>query len=187
MSITYTTVSSPAEVRQILELQAQNHVSSVSADDARSQGFVTVKHEPDVLLRMNQVAPSVIAKDDSRLAGYALIMPQSFASDVPILQPMFDLLGTLSWKDQPLRGNPRWFVMGQICVSEDYRGMGIFDGMYLKMKEVCRNDYDFIVTEIAERNTRSIRAHERVGFETLHIYADDLAGELWRVVVLQVN
>lgn len=184
MNIQFTTVSTPEEVRQILDLQAQNHVSSVNPETARAQGFVTVKHEPEVLLRMNQAAPSIIAKDGPNLAGYALVMPRSFAPQVPILQPMFDLLDTLSWKGQSLRAHSRWFVMGQICVAEAYRGMGIFDGMYRKMQEVCRSDYDFVVTEIAERNTRSIRAHERVGFETMHVYEDDLAGELWRVVVL---
>jgi hypothetical protein len=52
------------------------------------------------------------------------------------------------------------------------------------MAEAYRNRYDFTVTEIAERNTRSIRAHERVGFRTLHTYHDERAAEVWRVVVL---
>ena len=47
-----------------------------------------------------------------------------------------------------------------------------------------RGHYDFTVTEVAERNTRSLRAHERVGFQTLHTYPDALAGEVWRVIVL---
>lgn len=185
MEIVFTSVSTPQEVVQILDLQAANHVSNVSAAVAQEQGFVTVKHNPEVLQRMNLVAPSIIAKDGERVVGYALVMPRSFAPQIPILLPMFDLLDTLSWKGQALRDNPRWFVMGQICVAEGYRGMGVFDGMYLKMKEVCRADYDFVITEIAERNTRSIRAHERVGFETLHTFSDAVAKEDWRVVVLE--
>ena len=110
-------------------------------------------------------------------------MPRSFATQVPVLQPMFDLLDTLSWRGKFLRENPRWFVMGQICVADGYRGMGIFDGMYQKMKAVCSAEYDFVITEIAERNTRSIRAHERVGFESLHTFSDEVVGEEWRVVV----
>lgn len=183
MEIYFTPVSSPEEVLQMLDLQAKNHVSNVSAAVAQEQGFVTVKHDPGVLQRMNEAAPSIIAKDGDRVVGYALVMPRAFASEVPILQPMFDLLDTLSWHGSGLREHPRWFVMGQICVAEGYRGMGVFDGMYQKMKEVCRADYDFVITEIAERNTRSIRAHERVGFETLHTFSDVVAGEDWRVVV----
>lgn len=185
MDIVFTTVSNPREVAQILDLQAQNLAPALSAETMASQGFLTVQHEPAVLQRMNEAAPAVIAKDGDMLAGYALVMPREFAADVPVLKPMFDMLNGLSWRGRWLRDNPRWFVMGQICVSADYRGQGIFDGLYLKMKEVYRTDYDFTVTEVAERNTRSMRAHERAGFQTLHIYPDETTGEVWRVVVLE--
>lgn len=183
----FTTVSNPLEVKQILELQAQNLAQVLSAETMASQGFLTVRHDPAVLQRMNEAAPAIIAKDGDVLAGYALVMPREFATAVPILLPMFDMLEGFSWRGKSLRSNPRWFVMGQICVAEDYRGQGVFDGLYLKMKEVYRPQYDFTVTEVAERNTRSMRAHERVGFETLHIYPDETTGEVWRVVVLELT
>lgn len=183
----FTTVSDTSEVQQILDLQAQNHVSALSAETMARQGFVTVRHDPAVLQRMNRAAPAVIAKDGGRLAGYALVMPREFAADVPVLLPMFAMLNGLSWKGTPLRDNPRWFVMGQICVAEEYRGRGVFDGLYLKMKEAYGPQYDFTVTEVAERNARSLRAHERAGFQTLHAYPDETTGETWRVVVLELR
>ncbi|GAB4491065.1 MAG: hypothetical protein OHK0019_10780 [Saprospiraceae bacterium] len=184
MEILFTTVSTLEEVRQILDLQEKNLAVSLSAETMASQGYVTVRHDPAVLQRMNEVAPAVIAKDGEQVVGYALVMPREFAPDVPILGPMFEMLNGLSWKNQPLKDNPRWFVMGQICVAEGYRGMGVFDGLYLKMRELYRLRYDFTVTEVAERNTRSMRAHERVGFQTLHTYPDATTGEVWRVIVL---
>ena len=183
--IHFTTVSTSAEVQQILDLQQKNLAPALSAETMASQGFLTVRHDPAVLQRMNEAAPAVIAKDGDQLAGYALVMPREFSPEVPILQPMFEMLDGLVWNGITLRDNPRWFVMGQICVAEAYRGMGIFDGLYLKMKEVYRSQYDYTVTEVAERNTRSMRAHERVGFQTLHIYPDETTGEVWRVVVLE--
>lgn len=183
----FTTVSNPLEVEQILALQAQNLAPVLSPETMASQGFVTVRHDPAVLQRMNEAAPAIIAKNGDVLAGYALVMPREFATAVPILLPMFDMLKGLSWRGESLRSNPRWFVMGQICVAEGYRGQGIFDGLYLKMKEVYHPHYDFTVTEVAERNTRSMRAHERVGFETLHIYPDETTGEVWRVIVLELT
>ena len=183
--VQYTTVSTSEEVLQILDLQRKNLASLLSAETMASQGFLTVRHDPEVLQRMNEVAPAVIAKAGDRIAGYALVMPREFAPEVPILLPMFEMLNGLSWKNKFLRDNPHWFVMGQICVAEGYRGMGIFDGLYLKMKEVYRSHYDFTVTEVAERNTRSMRAHERVGFHTMRIYPDETTGEVWRVIVLE--
>ena len=185
--IQFSTVSNPDEVRQILDLQAENLPSVLTAETMTREGFVTVRHEPSVLLRMNEVAPAIVAKAAGRVVGYALVMPRDFAAFVPILGPLFETLDVLSWKGVTLREHRRWFVMGQICIAEGYRGMGIFDGLYRAMAETYRDRFDFTITEVAARNTRSLRAHARAGFETLHIYPDATTGELWHVVALDLG
>jgi len=182
--IRFTTVSTPDEVEGILELQAANLPAALTPERMASDGFVTVRHDPAVLQRMNDAAPAVIAKDGDRVVAYALVMPRTFAADVPILRPLFEKLDGLSWRGRRLRDQPRWFVMGQICVSEGYRGRGIFDGLYRAMAEAYRERFDFTVTEVAARNTRSLRAHARVGFQTLQVYPDSTTGEDWHVIVL---
>jgi GNAT superfamily N-acetyltransferase len=184
MPIQFTTVASADEIRQIHELQAANLASALTPDAIASQRFLTVRHEPEVLRRMNAAAPAIVAKDGDRVAGYALVMPREFATSVPILRPLFDRLETLAWRGVPLRDHPRWFVMGQICIAADYRGGGIFDGLYRAMAEAYRDRYDFTVTEVAARNTRSLRAHARAGFQPLHRYPDATTGEDWHVIVL---
>jgi hypothetical protein len=182
--IAYTTVTSADELRQILDLQAANLASSLTADAIASQGFVTVRHDRAVLERMNAATPAIIAKDGGRVVGYALVMPRAFASDVPVLQPFFQMLDALSWRGASLRDLTRWFVMGQICIAEGYRGRGIVDGLYRTMADEYRDRYDFTVTEVAARNARSLRAHARAGFQTLQLYADATTGEQWHVIVL---
>lgn len=183
MTLTYTTVSTPQEVDQILALQAQNHRDHVDAATAVSDGFTSVRHDPAVLHAMNRAFPSAIAKSGDTLAGYCLMMPRDFRDRVPILQPMFALLDGLQWRGDALAGNPRWFVMGQVCVAKEFRGQGVFDGMYRALRDAYAAQYDFTVTEISRRNARSLRAHQRVGFETLHVYPDPAADEDWEVVV----
>lgn len=183
MSIEFTTVSEPREVELILALQAENHRDHVDAATAASDGFTSVRHDPTVLQAMNRAYPSSIALSNGQLAGYCLMMAQDFRDQVPILRPMFKLLEGLTWRGEPLAGNPRWFVMGQVCVARDFRGMGVFDGIYHQLRKVYAHDFDFVVTEISQRNPRSLRAHCRVGFETLHIYPDPANGEMWEVVV----
>jgi ribosomal protein S18 acetylase RimI-like enzyme len=185
--IRLTTVSTTDEVRQILDLQARNLPASLSPEIMASQGFVTVRHEPAILQEMNDRTPAIIAKAGDQVIAYALVMPREFATSVPVLESLFTKLDTLSWHGAPLRDNPRWFVMGQICVAEGYRGMGIFERLYETMSKIYRDRYDFTVTEVAERNTRSLRAHERVGFQTIHTYHDGVAREVWRVVVLDFD
>lgn len=182
--IHFSTVSGADEVRQIWDLQGANLPSALTPDTMASQGFVTVRHDLDVLARMNEAAPAIIAKDGDRVVGYALVMPREFATDVPILLPLFQMIETLSWRNLLLRDHPRWFVMGQICIAEGYRGRGIFDGLYRAMAEAYRDGYDFTITEVAARNTRSLRAHARAGFQTLHLYQDPAAGEDWHIIVL---
>ena len=184
--IQFTTVSTPDDLPGILDLQARNLASALTPHTIASQGFVTVRHDESVLRRMNEATPSIIAKAGGRVVGYALVMPPRFADDVPILGPLFEMLDTLSWNGEPLRGNPRWFVMGQVCVAEGYRGTGTFEGLYRTMAERYGTDFDFTVTEVAARNTRSRRAHERVGFQTLHVYGDETTGEDWHVIVLDL-
>jgi GNAT superfamily N-acetyltransferase len=184
--IQFTTVSTVDEVRQILELQAENHPSALTPDVMAREGFVTVRHDAAVLRRMNEAAPSIVAKVEGGIAGYALVMPRRFAADVPVLRPLFEMLDSLSRKGVPMRDNPRWFVMGQICVAAAYRGTGVFDALYRTMAERYRGQFDFTVTEVASRNTRSLRAHERVGFQPLHVYAHAATGEVWHVIALDL-
>lgn len=183
-AIQFTTVSTADEVLEIFELQGDNLPSVLMPEVMASQGFVTVRHEPAVLQRMNEVAPAIVAKAGSRVVAYALVMPRDFASFVPILRPLFDTLDTLSWRGVSLRDNPRWFVVGQICVADGYRGRGIVDELYRTMAAHYRDRFDFTVTEVAARNTRSLRAHARAGFQTVHVYADATTGEDWHVVLL---
>lgn len=182
MVVEYTRVTSRTEVSQILDLQTLNLATAISPEAALSDGFLTVQHDPEVLWRMNRAEPSIVAKVENTVIGYALVMLPHFADEVPILKPMFEMLGQLNLPDWSFKDQSKWFVMGQICVDKGFRGMGVFDGLYHKMNEVFASKYHFMVTEVAERNTRSMRAHERVGFQTIHQYQDHLTGETWRLI-----
>ena len=186
-AVQFTTVSTSDEVAEILALQAANLRSALTPEAMAAQGFVTVRHDPHVLQRMNDAAPAIIAKSGGRVVGYALVMPRSFAAEVPVLGPMFEMLDSLSWKGQPLGGNPRWFVMGQICIAEGFRALGVFDGLYATMAERYGARFDFTVTEVSALNPRSMKAHARVGFQTLHVYPDPATGEAWHVVALDLR
>ncbi|MFN8354955.1 MAG: GNAT family N-acetyltransferase [Spirosomataceae bacterium] len=180
MAVAFTTVTTDDEILQILELQRQNSPQNITNETLVSQGFVTVQHTPDLLRSMNQALPQIIAKDQDRVVGYALVMPQSFQDLIPVLKPMFVMLDSLSWKSKAIP-TYSYYVMGQICVAESHRGQGIFDGLYAKHKEVLSSSFELCITEIAVRNTRSMRAHERVGFELLHNFQD--ATDDWNLVV----
>ena len=164
----------------ILHLQQQNLAVHLSPEEALEQGFVTIVHDLDILRRMNDAAPHTIAKDGERVVGYALTTLPQFRAAIPFLESLFERLDHLQWHEKPfLKVN--YFVMGQVCVAKDYRGMGIFDRLYQGLKEFHAERFEMVVTDISSRNTRSLRAHERVGFEVLQEFAVE-GGEIWVVV-----
>jgi GNAT superfamily N-acetyltransferase len=172
------TLATRDDLPGIIELQRAN--LEANARDPVGQGFVTVVHTLDVLERMHALAPSVVVRDaHGALAGYALVMLQECEPLVPVLGPMFANLRTLSWRGRPI-AELRFYVMGQVCVAEASRGQGVFDALYAGHAAHYGARFDLVITEVAMRNTRSLRAHARVGFETLEVYRDDV--DEWGVV-----
>ncbi len=182
--IQYTTAVSPADIQQIIELQWINLPKNISTSEAKDQGFVTVHHDIDILTAMNEQFQHVIAKHEEKVIGYTLVMLQEFGNRIPVLTPMFDKINQLTYKGKALKKTP-YFVMGQVCVDKNYRGQGVFHGLYQKIKIEMSTHFDCIVTEIATRNTRSMRAHEKVGFETIDIFST--SEEEWAIVAWDWN
>ncbi|WP_240347928.1 GNAT family N-acetyltransferase [Longitalea arenae] len=179
--IIYTTSKTGSDLEQILALQQQNLVAGLSADQIASQGFVTVSHRYEDLQKMNEIESHVIAKDNDQVVAYILAMTARSRYDIPLLLPMFELFEQLNYRHRKI-ADYRYMVVGQVCVAADYRGKGVFDGCYAAYKDHFKHKYDFAITEIATRNLRSINAHKRIGFETVHEYvAPD--GEAWAVVL----
>jgi GNAT superfamily N-acetyltransferase len=178
--LTFGPAETDAHLQQILELQAANLPQHITPAEALEQGFVTVCHELGLLREMNEPHRHSLAWSGSELAGYALVMEPRFRARIPVLIPMFELLDDLPWHGRPLR-HWRYFVMGQVCVAKAYRGQGAFAGLYHDLQARLRSSFDVVVTEISMRNPRSVRAHEKIGFEPLHRYIDP-DGEDWLVV-----
>jgi predicted GNAT superfamily acetyltransferase len=177
--ITAGPVRDEAELAAILALQADNLPGRLSETEALQEGFVTVEHSLDVLRQMHQAMPSVVARDEGQLVGYALTMARECKNIVPILGPFFETLDRLSWAGRPLPEVP-FYVMGQICVAKAARGKGVVDALYKAHRRVYGSRFELLVTEVSVRNGRSLRAHARVGFEEIHRYRD--AVDEWVVV-----
>jgi GNAT superfamily N-acetyltransferase len=167
-------VESDLDLEGILALQRQSR-------DPTPDGFVTVEHTMDVLRSMHAIAPSVVACEaGGGVVGYALVMPRETRALVPILEPMFAQVERLPPSALGTAPDPRWYVMGQVAVAPAWRGTGIFDALYAAHRTFYRDRYDVVVTEVATRNTRSLRAHVRVGFRTVLTYRD--ATDEWALV-----
>lgn len=184
MPLEYKQVSEPAELDAILALQRKYHKDTLDAEEKAADGFLTIRHSREWLQQMHDLVPSVIAVEDDKLAGYALVMSAECRKLIPELEPMFAQFDLIFYNNKPLSAY-HYYVIGQICVAADYRGKGVFDGLYAKHRELLSSRFDFAVTEISTSNGRSLRAHERVGFEVVHRHRD--ATDDWVVVLLKLK
>ncbi|MDE1205637.1 GNAT family N-acetyltransferase [Tenacibaculum larymnensis] len=176
--IEFITATNQTDLLQILDLQRQNLPEKLSETDKKEQGFVTVRHDLEILQKMNDMHPHIIARNDGKVIGYALSMSKSFRNDIPTLIPMFDEIDTTS------KGAKPYILMGQVCIGKNFRGKGIFRGLYTKMKEEFTGIYHSIITEVDEENTRSMNAHKAIGFKTLKTYKSN--NHNWEIIYLNI-
>jgi L-amino acid N-acyltransferase YncA len=179
--ITYTTSKTISELEGILHLQKLNLPQQLNAAEINSQGFVTVDHSYESLEKLNDYEKHVIARDGDKVIGYVLAMTKESKHDIPILIPMFDLFDTLSYQEKKISAH-NYIVVGQVCVAREYRGQGILDDCYATYKKFYGHKYDFAITEIANKNRRSLNAHKRIGFKEVHSYTGPDQIE-WVVVI----
>lgn len=173
--IVYTRVKIIEELMQIRTLQFQNILTSITSEEKQQEGFVTVQHSLGLLEQMNTACAHIIAKEDQKVVGFALVMLPKFRNEIEILIPMFEKI------DAILPVNKSYVIMGQICVDKNYRRKGVFRQLYLFYKEELQKQFDFLITEVSVTNLRSINAHQSVGFKTIEIYEDK--GILWHIML----
>lgn len=167
------------DLERIIALQKLNHPTAVAADLWETQGFVTMEYTVQQLQIMCGQYRHVVAKHNHAVVGYALILLKEHSTSFPFLRDMFQDIEAGFYDGKPLRES-RYFVMGQICVEEGFRGKGVFKKLYHQLREQMRTDFDFVITEVSTRNGKSMRAHEKLGFED--IKPEETGSSEWKVI-----
>jgi GNAT superfamily N-acetyltransferase len=180
-SITYGAAHTRNDLEGILHLQKANLAQGLTPEEAREQGFVTVCHSFAQLKKMNEQEKHIIAKDEERVVGYCLAMTRLARRDIPVLISMFEVFDAITYRGGKI-SDYRYLVVGQVCVDKAYRGQGVLARCYAAYKARYQPAYDFAITIIDAANTRSLRAHQKLGFQDIHAYVDS-RGTRWVVVL----
>jgi GNAT superfamily N-acetyltransferase len=168
-----------ADYERIIELQQANHAAAVAPDLGETEGFVTMEYTVPQLQAMSGKYRHVVAKAGDVVVGYALVLLIEYKAAFPFLHDMFQKIEAGSDCGKPIRESA-YFVMGQVCIEQDFRGKGLFKMLYRKLKEQMSADFDLVITEVSEKNKRSMRAHQEVGFRNIQL-KDEHASE-WNVI-----
>ena len=174
-TVLYKRASTLDELEQIRTLQLQNSSQNITSEEKLQEGFVTVQHTVALLEQMNTACAHIIAKDEEKVVGFALVMLSSFRNEIEVLIPMFERIDSLI----PI--GKSYVIMGQVCVDKNYRKQGIFRGLYDFYRTQLQQEFDFLITEVAAINSRSMSAHESIGFKTIDSYDED--GIVWNIML----
>lgn len=173
--IIYKRADTLEELEQIRALQLQNSLQTLTTEEQQNEGFVTVQHSISLLEKMNAVCAHIIAKEGDSVVGYALVMLSSFRNEVEVLVPMFERIDSL------LAIGATYVVVGQICVDKKYRKQGVFRGLYHFYRSELQDKFEYLITDVAVLNVRSMNAHESVGFKTIDSYEKDSV--FWNIIL----
>jgi len=177
--LTAKLVSTDDEIQQIADLSKANLSTNISAETKAKEGFVSWVYTPAILKTLHAIAPSVIVMDGPNLAGYALTLTPECLRSYPAAIDTYNHAITLGHNGRPLK-NQRFYLMGQICVAEPWRGKGLVATLYEGHRQFYSPQFDYLVTEISTANPRSLKAHQKVGFQIIDTHHDP-AGH-WDVV-----
>lgn len=164
--VTIKRVTDFAELNGIKKLQEENLKKNLTDSEAASEGFVTAEYSMEFLEMLHQGSPSVIAKDGNLIVGYALVAVKSIREHHDLLSDLFNGIDKIKYKGRLLK-DCNYVVVGQLCVGRNYRGQGLVQQMYQYFRSSLAGEFDFCVTDVAETNPRSLKAHIKTGFQVV--------------------
>ncbi|WP_224996211.1 GNAT family N-acetyltransferase [Cesiribacter sp. SM1] len=167
--LSYTIADSKEDLLGISSLQKVNLPASLTEEECKKQGFVTVSHTYEQLKELNDIEKHIIVKDGQKVVAYVLAMTEQSKYQLPILVPMFELFDSITFAGKTISAY-KYIVVGQVCIDKGYRGQGILEQSYATYRKHFAGNYDFAITEIASNNLRSLQAHKRIGFIEIHRY-----------------
>ena len=173
-------VSNDAELEGIRLLQKENLRKLIGETEAGKEGFLTAEYSMETLQQMHLYQPSIIAKDGDKIAGYVIVTTKESYGQHPLLDSLFDSIDALNYKDDSLK-NINYILVGQLCVGKAYRGIGLVQKMYTYYQECLSKEYQYLITDVAQENPRSIKEHLKTGFNIIHTI--EYGGIGWDIVL----
>ena len=177
-------VSNDEELRGIQALQQQNLRKNLSEKEAMEQGFVTAEYSFEFLHKMHLAAPSVIAVADGKVVGYSLVSIKAIRDEHPLLADLFNSIDRTVFQTKDL-SKSNYVVVGQLCVGKGFRGIGLVDSLYKYFKDCYAQEFEYCITDVAQENQRSLKAHQKCGFQVIDTLT--YGGFGWDIVLWDWN
>jgi ribosomal protein S18 acetylase RimI-like enzyme len=177
-------VTAKEETAGIKKLQAANLKANLSEEEIQQEGFVTAEYTLPFLELMNEIEPSVIAKEGEEVVGYVLVVTRALYGKHALLDDLFRQIDKYTFNGEALK-DIDYTICGQLCVARTHRGRGLVQQMYNYYREALSGKYKYLLTDVDEQNPRSVKAHSKTGFEI--IGTSHYGGSNWHIVLWNWN
>lgn len=177
-------VETEQELIGLKQLQTNNLRRIIGEEEAMKEGFVTSEYALSLLQQMHIIHPSIIVKEGNEVVGYTIVTNKAVYGAHPELDHLFNTLDATEYKGALLK-NSNYILVGQVCVAKTHRGQGWVPKMYDYYKNLHGKNYTFLVTDISQANKRSVRMHQKIGFETIGVI--EQVGTGWDIVLWDWN
>ncbi len=170
------------ELIGVLALQQANLRKNISDEEATTQGFLMAEYDLDYLTFLQESSPGIIAKDGDKVVGYSLVALPETARHHPLLADLVANIERCIYDGKPVTN---YAIVAQLCVSKDYRGQDLVQKLYGGFQEHYSSRFDFCVTDVAQANGRSLKAHQKRGFQVIDTLS--YGGIGWDIVLWDWN
>ena len=180
--ITLQLVKTQEEMKGVLALQQANLRNNITQEEAETQGFLMAEYDLDFLELLNQKSPGIIAKDGEKVVGYSLVALPDTARQHPLLADLVQNIERCIFEGKPVEN---YAIVAQLCVSKECRGQDLVQKLYGSFRDHYANRYTYCVTDVAQANHRSLKAHQKRGFQVIDTL--EYGGIGWNIVLWDWN
>jgi ribosomal protein S18 acetylase RimI-like enzyme len=171
-------VSTKEEMQGVLALQQANLRKNITQEEAESQGFLMAEYDLPFLELLHRASPGIIAKDGEQVVGYSLVAVAETARHHDLLADLVENIERCIFDGKPVEN---YAIVAQLCVSKEYRGQDLVQKLYGSFRDHYADQYTYCVTDVAQANHRSLKAHKKRGFQVIDTL--DYGGIGWDIVL----
>ena len=92
------------EIEGIKALEEANNLVNISREESDKEGFVTASYSIELLRKMNEIQPSIIALYENKVVGYAMVTDKELYGQHTLLDSLFDALVDMNYQGKKFGG-----------------------------------------------------------------------------------
>ena len=154
-----------ADFESLALLQNANLASNLPAGE-RQSGFLSVGFSAEQFACMSEDLAVVVAVLDGDVKAFLCASTVEFNQAVALPAAMIARFPRAKYHGQPL-STLTLCIVGPVCIDQSLRGQGVLSRLYDYFFAIAPQEFDIAVVFVSADNLASIKAHEKLGLETI--------------------